>query len=167
MGVDIKDTDVVFRCNVVTVTDEERYEDKKIIDHSADEITTDEARELIKAVNDAFKNDFLTFYPGVSYRHAMVWANGSTNVELVPPHDILERRIGDYIPKGDGADIIYDMMKKSYDILKDHPVNVDRIKRGLNPQTQSGFGARAESRGLKALKSFTVLTARLFPRLTL
>lgn len=133
MGVDIKDTDVVFRCNVVTVTDEERYEDKKIIDHSADEITTDEARELIKAVNDAFKNDFLTFYPGVSYRHAMVWANGSTNVELVPPHDILERRIGDYIPKGDGADIIYDMMEKSYDILKDHPVNVDRIKRGLNP----------------------------------
>lgn len=133
MGVDIKDTDVVFRCNVVTVTDEEKYEDKKIIDHSADEITTDEARELIKAVNDAFKNDFLTFYPGVSYRHAMVWANGSTNVELVPPHDILERRIGDYIPKGDGADIIYNMMKKSYDILKDHPVNVDRIKRGLNP----------------------------------
>lgn len=133
MGVDIKDTDVVFRCNIVTVTDEEKYEDKKIIDHSADEITTDEARELIKAVNDAFKNDFLTFYPGVSYRHAMVWANGSTNVELVPPHDILEQRIGDYIPKGDGADIIYDMMKKSYDILKNHPVNLDRIKRGLNP----------------------------------
>ncbi len=133
MGVDIKDTDVVFRCNIVTVTDEESYEDKKIIDHSADEITTEEAKELIDAVNKAFKNDFLTFYPGVSYRHAMVWSNGSTNVELVPPHDILERKIGDYIPKGDGADIIYDMMKKSYDILKNHPVNLDRIKRGLNP----------------------------------
>lgn len=133
MGVDIKDTDVVFRCNIVTVTEEENYEDKKIIDHSADEITTEEAKELIDAVNKAFKNDFLTFYPGVSYRHAMVWSNGSTNVELVPPHDILERKIGDYIPKGDGADIIYDMMKKSYDILKNHPVNLDRIKRGLNP----------------------------------
>lgn len=132
MGVDIKDTDVVFRCNVVTVSDEENYEDKRIIDHSADEITTEEARELIKAVNDAFKNDFLTFYPGVSYRHAMVWDNGSLNVELTPPHDILERRLGDYLPKGDGADIICDMMKKSYEILKNHPINIERQKRGLN-----------------------------------
>ncbi len=132
MGVDIKDTDVVFRCNVVTVSDEENYEDKRIIDHSADEITTEEARELIKAVNDAFSNDFLSFYPGVSYRHAMVWDNGSLNVELTPPHDILERRLGDYMPKGDGAQLIADMQKKSYEILKNHPINIDRKKRGLN-----------------------------------
>lgn len=134
IGIDLKDTDVVFRCNIVTLTEEEEnYTDKKVIDHSADEITTEEARELIKAVQDAFGNDHLKFYPGISYRHALVWDNGSTNVKLTPPHDILERVIGDYMPKGDGADEIFEIMKKSYDILSNHPINLKRKERGLNP----------------------------------
>ncbi len=134
IGIDLKDTDVVFRCNVVTLTeDEENYIDKKIIDHSADEITTEESAELIKSVQEAFGNDFLTFYPGISYRHALVWDKGSTNVNLTPPHDILERVIADYMPKGDGSDIIFEIMKKSYDVLKEHPVNIKRKQRGLNP----------------------------------
>lgn len=133
IGIDIKDTDMVFRCNVVTVSDEEPYEDKRIIDHSADEISTAEATELIKAVQEAFGNDTLTFYPGVSYRHALVWANCEEDFTLTPPHDILERRLGDYLPKGSGGALIEDITRRSYEILKNHPVNLARMERGLKP----------------------------------
>lgn len=133
MGIDIKDTDIIFRCNVVTVSDEENYLDKRIIDHSADEITTEEARELMKAVSEAFDTDELKFYPGISYRHALVWDKGPYNFDLTPPHDILEKNLAEYLPKGEGADILTDMIIKSYDILKDHPVNISRMERGLKP----------------------------------
>ena len=121
VGVDMKDTDVIFRCNLVTVSDGEPYENKTMIDHSSDEITTAEARELIAAVNDAFANDKFTFYPGVSYRHIMVWDKGPYDFTLTPPHDILERKISEYLPKGEGSELIYDMMKRSYDILSEPP----------------------------------------------
>ncbi len=133
IGVDMKDTDVVFRCNLVTVTeDEQNYDDKIITDHSSDEITTDEAKVLIQAIEENFGNDMFKFYPGVSYRHALVWDKGPMSFTLTPPHDILEKRIGDYMPKGEGAQYLYDMMKRSYDILNNHPINLDRAKRGLN-----------------------------------
>lgn len=132
IGVDMKDTDVVFRCNVVTVTeDEANYEDKIILDHSADEITTQEAAQLIEDVQKHFGNDSFKFYPGVSYRHALVWNNGGEKFTLTPPHDILEKRIGDYLPKGEDSAPLYNMMKKSYDFLNNHPVNIDRANRGL------------------------------------
>ena len=132
MGIDLKSDDIVFRCNVVTVTeDEENYEDKIILDHSADEITTAEARVLIEDVQKHFGNSFLTFYPGVSYRHALVWAKGPESYNLTPPHDILEKRIGDYLPKGESGKLLGEMMKKSYEFLNNHPINLDRAKRGL------------------------------------
>ncbi len=132
IGVDMKDTDVVFRCNVVTVTeDEEQYEDKIILDHSADEITTEEAAQLIETVQEHFGNEMFRFYAGISYRHALVWDKGADKYTLTPPHDILERRIGDYLPQGEDAAVLYDMMKRSYDILNNHPVNIARAERGL------------------------------------
>ena len=131
VGVDMKDTDIIFRCNLVTVSDEKDYSEKRVIDHSSDEITTEEARELIGAINDAFSNDIISFYPGVSYRHIMVWDKGPYSFNLTPPHDILERKVADYIPKGEGSELIYDMMVKSYDILNNHPVNLARAERGL------------------------------------
>lgn len=131
VGVDMKDTDIIFRCNLVTVSDEEDYAQKTVIDHSSDEITTEEARELIAAINDAFADDKFSFYPGVSYRHIMVWDKGPYDFTLTPPHDILERKVADYIPKGEGSELIYDMMVKSYDILNNHPVNLKRAERGL------------------------------------
>ena len=133
IGIDIKDTDIVFRSNIVTVSDEENYLDKRVIDHSADEITTEEARELMKAVSEAFDNEFLKFYPGISYRHALVWDKGPYDFNLTPPHDILEQNVANYMPKGEGSEILADIMIKSYDLLKDHPVNLDRIARGLKP----------------------------------
>lgn len=133
IGVDMKDTDVVFRANIITVSDDEKYEDKTIIDHSSGSISNEEAKELIDCINEEFANDRVKFYNGVSYRHALVIDNGSTNVKLTPPHDILDKKAGDYMPQGDEAELISDMMKRSYDILKNHPVNINRIKKGLNP----------------------------------
>ncbi len=134
MGVSLKDTDVTFRTNVVTLSEDEvNYEDKIILDHSADEITTQEADELIKAVEKELGNEVCKFHTGISYRHLLVWDNGSRDVKLIPPHDILDRCIKDYKPQGDHSDEIWEFMKKSYDILKDHPVNIARKEKGLRP----------------------------------
>lgn len=133
MGINMKDNDISFRCNVVTLSEDEPYEEKVIYDHSADEITSEEAAELIKVIQNHFGNDYLKFYPGVSYRHALIWENGSTDVTLIPPHDILSKKITDYLPKGIHSEMIYDMMKKSFDLLNNHPVNENRRKRGLKP----------------------------------
>ncbi|WP_303857935.1 cofactor-independent phosphoglycerate mutase [Aminicella lysinilytica] len=133
IGIDMSDTDVAFRTNVVTLSGTGAYEDLTVEDHSAGEITTEEADQLLQAVNEAFADDKIKFYTGVSYRHCMIVHNGSTDYELTPPHDILGQRVGDHLPKGEGSEFITDMMRKSYDILKDHPVNKGRIARGLNP----------------------------------
>ncbi|WP_058486296.1 cofactor-independent phosphoglycerate mutase [Defluviitalea phaphyphila] len=133
MGVPLLDSDITFRCNLVTLSKEGEYEEKIILDHSADEISTEEANELIKTINEHFKSDIIEFHSGISYRHLMVWHEGSDEFDLTPPHDILGKRIKDYLPKGDKKDIIYDMMKKSYKILSTHPINLERIKKGLKP----------------------------------
>ena len=135
IGVPLKDTDVTFRCNLVTLSDEENYEDKTMLDYSSGEITTAESTELMKAIAAELDTDSVKFYPGISYRHLTVWDHGSTNVDLTPPHDISDRKIKDYLPKGDGADMLLDMMKRSVKILEEHPVNKARIAAGKNPAT--------------------------------
>lgn len=135
IGVTLKDTDVTFRTNLVTLSDEKNYEDKTMVDYSAGEITTEEATELMKTINEKLHTDMHTFYAGVSYRHLLVWDKGSTNVKLTPPHDISDRKITDHLPKGDGADVLLEMMKKSVEILKDHPVNKKRVEMGKRPAT--------------------------------
>jgi len=133
MGIKMADTDVAFRTNLVTLMGDCNYEDLTIIDHSAGDITSEEAKVLIQTVNQKFGTQTIRFYSGVSYRHAMIVKNGYTNYDLTPPHDVLTQRVGDHLPKGDGSDFIKILMKKSYDILNNHPINIDRVKRGLNP----------------------------------
>lgn len=133
MGIELSQSDITFRCNLVTLSENEKYEEKIMIDNSAGEISSEEAAELIYAINDAFKTEVIDYYPGVSYRHAMVWKNGPSEFDMVPPHDILDKKIKEYLPKGNQSNILTDMMIKSYDILKDHPVNLSRIKKGLKP----------------------------------
>jgi len=130
IGIDLNDTDVAFRCNLVTLSDEVDYADKTMVDYSAGEITSEDAAKLIASVNEAFKNEMIEFYSGISYRHCMVWHEGPLDLGLIPPHDISDRKITEYIPKNE---VIKTLMEKSYDILKDHPVNKDRIARGLRP----------------------------------
>ena len=133
MGINLSDTDVAIRCNLVTLSEDEDYSQKIMIDHSSDEISTEEARELINEVNRHLKSQDITFYPGISYRHCMVWNNGLTGLNLTPPHDILDKKITEYLPKGENNKLLLDMMVKSYEILKDHPINKARISKGLRP----------------------------------
>ncbi|MEW4411465.1 cofactor-independent phosphoglycerate mutase [Clostridium sp. AN503] len=130
IGIQMTDTDVAFRCNLVTLSDETEYADKTMMDYSSGEITTAEAAELIKAVDAAFRTDEIVFYPGISYRHCMIWREGPVGLNLTPPHDISDQKVGTYLPEDP---VILDLMKRSYEVLKDHPVNQDRRARGLNP----------------------------------
>ncbi len=134
IGIDMKPTDVSFRCNLVTLSDEVDYADKTILDYCADDISTAEAREIVKTLAEHFNNDEFQLYSGVSYRHCLIWNNGTTDVgTLTPPHDITGKPIKDYIPSHPNAKKLYDMMVESYDVLKDHPVNKAREARGLRP----------------------------------
>ena len=134
IGIDLKDTDVTLRCNLVTLSDEEDYEKKTILDYCADDISSEEAKILIEYIQEKLGTDKFRFDPGVSYRHCLVWSNGNPHPGvLTPPHDITGKVITDYIPKGEAVDELYDLMKKSYDLLKDHPVNKARIARGKRP----------------------------------
>ena len=133
IGIPLELSDVTFRCNFVTLSAEEPYEEKIILDHSADEISTEEADQLIATVNEHFKTEQMEFFTGFSYRHILVWHNAPSDYKLTPPHDILTRKIGDYLPKGKDSGILLTMMKSSYEFLKDHPVNLKRRERGLRP----------------------------------
>lgn len=134
IGVKLNDTDVTLRCNLVTLSDDEKYEDKTMIDYSAGDISTADAEILIKAVQEHFGNDTFTFYPGVAYRHCLLWRNGTTDLgTMTPPHDISDRVIGKYLSTSENAAELIKMMKESYDILSAHPLNKERVKKGLRP----------------------------------
>lgn len=134
IGIDMSDTDVTLRCNLVTLSDEDDYTAKTMVDYSAGDISSAEAAEIIKSVQEAFGNDIYRFYSGVAYRHCLVVKNGTTELgNLTPPHDISGRVIGEYLSDSENAAPLIDMMKKSYGLLKDHPVNKAREAKGLRP----------------------------------
>lgn len=136
IGVPLKDTDIAIRCNIVTVSDGALpYEEKTIIDHSSSEISTEDAAVLMEAVQKEMNDETYQYYVGTSYRHLTVWNQGSV-VELTPPHDILGKVIGSYLPEDEK---LRDMMKRSYDILNSHPLNVERAKKGLNKANSIWF----------------------------
>ncbi len=146
MGIEMQPDETAYRCNVVTLSDEgDTYEDKIILDHSADEITTPEADELIRALEAELGTDYRRFYTGVSYRHCLIWKNGNDKYDFMRPHDILGRRIGEYLPKVEngGAEFL-ELMKKSYDILNHHPVNEARRARGLKPANSAWLWSPAK-----------------------
>lgn len=136
MGVDLGPEDLAFRCNLVTLSGEERYEDKTMLDYSSGEIDSQEAAVLIRALAAELAETHLDFHPGVSYRHLMVWRGaGDMHPVLTPPHDISDRVIGSYLPRGDGSGAITELMRRSWRLLETHPVNEARRARGLNPAT--------------------------------
>lgn len=136
IGVEMQATDIAIRCNIVTVSDDNlSYEEKTIVDHSASEISTEDAAVLIEAVRTQLEDDSYKYYVGTSYRHLTIWEKGKV-VDLTAPHDILGKVIGSYLPE----DInLRDMMKKSYEILNNHPLNVERAKKGLNKANSIWF----------------------------
>ncbi|MBQ8338281.1 MAG: cofactor-independent phosphoglycerate mutase [Oscillospiraceae bacterium] len=131
IGVKMDSSDIATRCNLVTLSDEENYADKTMVDYCADDISSQEAKELVEFLEDKLSEDDLHFYVGVSYRHCLVLKNGvGGNFEATPPHDISGRKITDYLPKNER---FLALMKKSHELLKDHPVNLKRVEKGLRP----------------------------------
>ncbi|MBZ9623078.1 cofactor-independent phosphoglycerate mutase [Clostridium sp. FP2] len=133
MGVPMLDTDITFRCNLVTLSEGEPYAEKIMLDHSAGEITTEESAELISALSEYLSTEAIKFYPGISYRHLMIWDNGPYEWKLTPPHDILGKKVKDYMPKGLNSEVIEEMTKKSSQFLSQHDINKKRVAKGLNP----------------------------------
>lgn len=130
IGVPMKDSDVALRCNIVTISDDDvPFEEKSIIDHSSSEISTEDCAVSLNEVKKELENDEYKFYVGTSYRHCLIWDKGEV-VDLVQPHDVLGQKIGPNLPENP---VFRSMMKKSYEILKDHPINRERKKKGLNP----------------------------------
>ena len=126
VGVEMEPDDVIFRVNVVTLSEEEPYEQKIIVDHSSGEISTQEADQLMDAIRKAFNDETFQFYTGTSYRHIMVWKKGRTS-HLEPPHDHLTQTAGPWLPE---EEILRSFMEKSYEILNNHPVNLRRAEQG-------------------------------------
>ncbi len=132
IGIDMKPTDVSLRTNLVTLSEDDLpYEEKTIEDYCADDISTEEAEILIKYIDEKLGTDVFKFYPGVSYRHCLIWDNGTTDLgKMTPPHDITGKVITEHLSASENAKPLIEMMKKSYELLKDHPVNIARKEAG-------------------------------------
>lgn len=139
IGIALKDTDYTYRANLVTLSNEKEYADKTMVDYSGGEISTAEAKELIEYLKKSLDNEKNTLYAGISYRHCLVVDNGNTIGELTPPHDITGRKIKEYLPESVEASEYLLMMKRSYELLKDHPINLKRINEGKNPANSLWF----------------------------
>ena len=136
IGITLDEGDVAIRCNLVTVSSEEAcYEEKVMMDHSADEISTEDAAVLLQAVKERLEEEGFQFYVGTSYRHCLVWRQGNL-VELTPPHDILGQKIGSHLPK---ESVLAKMQRLSYEILSSHPLNQERKAKGLHPANSLWF----------------------------
>ena len=139
IGIPLRDTDVTLRCNLVTLSNEDNYEDKTMLDYSAGEISTEEAKELISFLKQHFDNEKFTLYAGISYRHCLVADCGQTGHDFTPPHDITDKPIRNFLPKGPQAQAYLDMMKRSAALLQNHPVNRARIAAGKRPANSVWF----------------------------
>ncbi|HHW20653.1 MAG TPA: cofactor-independent phosphoglycerate mutase [Thermodesulfovibrio thiophilus] len=149
MGLSLSREDVAFRCNLVTLN----LSDKKHIvmeDYSAGHISSEEAKILIDEINSRLGSDGIRFYPGISYRHIMLWKNGSEEIECIPPHDITGKEISRYMPIGRNATFIKELILKSIDILKDHPVNQKRISEGKRPANSVWLWGQGKTPSLPA-----------------
>jgi len=152
IGVPMKETDIALRCNIVTLSEENvPFEEKRILDHSSGEISTEDCAVLLEAVRKELETEVYRFYVGTSYRHCLIWENGSV-VELTPPHDVLGQVIGQYLPEDEA---LARMMKRSYDILVNHPLNIERKKKGLNPANCCWFWGAGTKPGLDSFEEKT------------
>ena len=133
LGINLSEEDIAFRCNLVTLSGGSNYAERVMMDYSAGEISTDEAKVLIEYIGSRLQTGKIKFYPGVSYRHIIIWKGGPDKNILTPPHDIPGKKVSDFLPEGPGSGTLLDMMTESSSILNGHPVNKERIKKGLSP----------------------------------
>ena len=153
VGVSMEPDDVIFRCNIVTLTEGEPYEEKTILDHSSGEIATKDADVLMDAIRAQFNSDSVRFYTGTSYRHIMVWKHGRV-VPLEPPHDHLGTKIGPWLPK---EPILKEMMEESFPILDVHPLNLERAAAGKHRANSLWFWGAGTKPSLRSFREKTGL----------
>ncbi len=153
IGVELKETDVTFRANLVTLSDEADYGQKTMVDYSAGEISTEESTELISYLQENLVVPGFSLYAGISYRHLLVWDKGSLSIRLTPPHDISRRVVTEYLPGGEFGGVILDIMKKSHELLSNHPVNLERMKRGKNPANSLWIWGEGTKPALESFQS--------------
>lgn len=136
IGVPMKDNDIALRCNFVTLSEEDvPYEKRTLLDHSSGEISTEDCAVLIEAVKEDIIKAPFELHVGTSYRHCLIWSEGKV-VPLAQPHDIPGRVIEEYLP---GEEMLLSMMKRSFDVLNNHPINIERAKKGLNKANSMWF----------------------------
>lgn len=158
IGIKMKPTDIALRCNLVTLSEEEPYTEKTMVDYCADDISSEEAAELVKALADRFNSDSFSFYAGVSYRHCLIWDHGTMEVgTLTPPHDITGQKITEHLSDHPNAAPLIKMMKESYELLKDHPINRARIARGLRPANSIWLWGEGKATALQSFEEKTGL----------
>ena len=157
VGVQMEDDDVIFRSNIVTLTEPEPYAQKTILDHSSGEISTADADILMDAIRAEFNNDTFRFYTGTSYRHILVWKHGRVSA-LEPPHDHLGKVIGDYLPQ---EKVLRDMMERSFDILNNHPLNLARAAAGKHKANSLWFWGAGTKPKVQNFKEKTGLTGAM------
>lgn len=153
LGVELGPQDLALRCNLVTLSNETAYPDKTMLDYSSGEITSEESAQLMAALKNELNNDTFNFYPGISYRHLVVWRNGlGKSLKLTPPHDISGRVVGDYLPAGADSSPLLELMTKSEAILQANPVNQARREKGLNPATSVWLWGEGSKPALSSFK---------------
>lgn len=152
IGITLKEDDVAYRCNLVTLSYDKDRSKVFMEDYSGGHITTEEARELIDEVNSSLGTEKIVFYPGVSYRHIMVWTSGVSDIECTPPHDISGKNVADYLPIGSGEDVLRELMIRSSNILDGHPINKERMRRGDKPANSIWLWGQGKKLNLPSFK---------------
>jgi 2,3-bisphosphoglycerate-independent phosphoglycerate mutase len=165
-GIKLGPADVAFRCNLVTLAGGGRRADEIMKDYSAGHVPTKEAQLLIKDINNKLGDKNIIFYPGMSYRHLMVWRNGKEKIKCTPPHDITGKKIGAYLPTGKGADLLRILMEQSSEILLSNPVNKNRVKKGLFPANSLWFWGQGRKLTIPVFRDKYNLRGALSPRPT-
>jgi 2,3-bisphosphoglycerate-independent phosphoglycerate mutase len=152
IGIVLKENDVAYRCNLVTLKYNKPKTKAVMEDYSSGHITTEEAKKLVLDINENLGSSDISFYPGVSYRHIMVWSSGASQIECTPPHDITGKEIADYLPVGDGEDVLRDLMLKSAGVLEGHPVNRKRMQGGKKPANSVWFWGQGKKLNLPTFR---------------
>lgn len=159
IGVEMAEGDVTYRANLVTISDDLPFEEKIMVDYSSGEITTKESTELINYLKEYFDSEELSLFPGISYRHCLRRHNAKTGASLTPPHDISDKKIGAYLPSGEYGAQYTEMIKRSYELLRNHPVNQNRMRQGKNPANSLWFWGEGTKPALPDFKERTGLKA--------
>ena len=153
LGIEMSETDLALRCNLVTLSADEPYEQKTMVDNTASEISTEDAKALMDDVQKEFGSELMTFYAGISYKHCLIMHNATDKMSFTPPHNIIGKSISEYLPKGDYCDLLLDIQKRSFDFLTKHPINAARVAKGLNPANSLWLWGQGRRMSLPSFES--------------